>query len=158
VFGLENKEDLKSKHDLRTFERLVSQFLSDARPDSDKPAEVNSRSKGADWKAYANKLQLDITDPPPESNPIIDHGKESKKNKEKQKSNSSGLNCLDSVRQFLSVMSLPFIYMLPSERKQKPDPRMGQNDCSSEDQAFAVAVTMNQTAAQAAILCFKVFQ
>lgn len=81
VLGLENKEDLQSRHDRETFQRFITRFLSDAKPDG----EVNSRSKGKDWVDYANKLQSEIADPPPDTNPLIDHGKE---DSEKSKDNS----------------------------------------------------------------------
>jgi hypothetical protein len=70
VFGLENKQDLSSKHDIQTFEKLVKKFLADAAAGKD----ISSRSKGDDWRAYANKIQREITDPPPETNPVVDYG------------------------------------------------------------------------------------
>lgn len=83
VLGLQNRVDLKSKQDLETFKRLVTQFLADARPLEDgTPGEVNSRSKGDDWRAYANKLQKEISDPPPEDNPIADHAESHEDKKE----------------------------------------------------------------------------
>jgi hypothetical protein len=70
VLGLENREDLQSGHDLETFKKLVTRFLNDAMDGH----EVNSRSKGKDWIAYANKLQHEISAPPPPSNPLTDFG------------------------------------------------------------------------------------
>jgi hypothetical protein len=86
VFGLQNKDDLRSKQDLDTFKRLVTHFLDAATPkDGKKLSEVNSRSKGEDWRAYANKLHKEISDPPPEDNAVTDHGENQKGNKEKLK-------------------------------------------------------------------------
>lgn len=70
VLGLINRDDLQSRHDRETFQKFVDRFLNDAKEGS----EVNSRSKSDDWVSYANKLQREIADPPPETNPPIDHG------------------------------------------------------------------------------------
>ena len=77
VFGLENKEDLKSKHEKEVFVRLVSRFLKDCEPDASGNAVINSRSKSADWQEYANILQREITDPPLKDDPVTDYGNSS---------------------------------------------------------------------------------
>lgn len=65
IFGLEDKQSIKSKHDLNTFRRIVSRFLEDS-----EKGIVHSRSKQEDWQDYANLLQKEITDPPPADNPL----------------------------------------------------------------------------------------
>lgn len=79
LWGLGNKEDLISKHDLETFKKLTKRFLSDAVPDDSGYSVVNSRSKGADWREYANTLQREITDPPPNANPAANYESGEKK-------------------------------------------------------------------------------
>lgn len=68
AFGLLNNENLESKHDRNTFEKLVRKFIYDALAGID----VHSRSKSDDWRAYANKLQIEISPPPPVTNPTQD--------------------------------------------------------------------------------------
>jgi hypothetical protein len=74
VFGLEDKEGLRSKHEKETFKKIVARFLEDA-----DTGIVNSRSTQKDWQEYANTLQKEVTDPPPSDNPVIDHGSQADK-------------------------------------------------------------------------------
>ena len=80
IFGLEDKEGLKSKHSKKTFKKLVTRFLEDAEKDI-----VNSRSKQKDWHEYANTLQKEVTDPPPADNPVTDHSSQANKSPEDKK-------------------------------------------------------------------------
>jgi hypothetical protein len=85
AFGLQNGEDLNSKHDELSFKNLVTQFFDDY-----KKGKVTSRSNKDKRVEYANELQNIVIGPPPPDNPIIDYGKQSgQKTEAKQKENRS---------------------------------------------------------------------
>lgn len=60
VFGLEDKQELLTRHSKETFLKLVERFLDDS-----SKGIVHSRSKQKDWLEYANTLQTEISYPPP---------------------------------------------------------------------------------------------
>lgn len=97
IFGIEDKEGLKSKQGKETFKKIVTRFLADATSKV-----VHSRSKQEDWKEYANNLQKEITDAPPADNPVTDHSKQSDSNKKDPKAKTAQKNKPDPAkRKFL---------------------------------------------------------
>ncbi|GKS62676.1 hypothetical protein YTPLAS21_21340 [Candidatus Nitrosocosmicus sp.] len=67
-FGLIDGVSLKSKHEPEIFSALIKKFIEDINS-----GVVNSRTNAKARREYANKLQTQVSPPPPETNDTIDY-------------------------------------------------------------------------------------
>lgn len=73
ALGLDNTQDITTRHTKEIFDQFVIRFLQDTIPDEDGNAVVNSRSKSEDWKDYANTLSKEIAPAPGKNQPPQNH-------------------------------------------------------------------------------------
>ncbi len=103
VFGLEDRDNLTSRHEKNDFKRLIIRFLDDAKDDSI----ISSRSKQKDWVDYANVLSKQVVDPPSKSNPLTNYSVEPE-NKVKETPAKKRSKKDPSKRKFLIPQEISF--------------------------------------------------